>query len=237
MALNALPPQLHWVLTVAQRGIKNREPAIQETVRKLFLEFPGATREELARILIGRTRRRLAVTAAASGAVSIVPGLGTLGVISVGTVQSMYALEQELELVLAVGLIFGHLPAEHEDRTLEALVVVGIAGGAVKIRDGLLIAGSQRLAVHLLTTYPRLLLSRVGSAALTRILTGAVGSEVASVLGRALPLAVGVTVGASFDWITATALGNAALRYYGPGGPASERRLPGPPPRQLPPPE
>ena len=162
MELNALPPQLHWVLTAAQKGIKNREPAIQETVRKLRLEFPAATDGELARTLIGRTRRRLAMTAAASGAAAIVPGLGTLGVIGVGTVQSMYALEQELELVLAVGLIFGHLPVEHDDRTLEALVVVGIAGGAVKLRDDLLIAGSQRLAVHLVTTYPPLLLSRVG---------------------------------------------------------------------------
>jgi hypothetical protein len=235
MELNALPPQLHWVLTAAQKGIKNREPAIQETVRKLRLEFPAATDGELARTLIGRTRRRLAMTAAASGAAAIVPGLGTLGVIGVGTVQSMYALEQELELVLAVGLIFGHLPVEHDDRTLEALVVVGIAGGAVKLRDDLLIAGSQRIAVHLVTTYPPLLLSRVGSAALTRILTGAIGSEVGAVLARALPAAVGITVGAGFDWITVTALGNAALRYYGPEGPASHR-LPEPPPEALPPP-
>ena len=124
---------------------------------------------------------------------------------------------------------------EHDDRTLEALVVVGIAGGAVKLRDDLLIAGSQRLAVHLVTTYPPLLLSRVGSAALTRILTGVIGSEVGAVLARALPAAIGITVGAGFDWITVTALGNAALRYYGPEGPASHR-LPEPPPEALPPP-
>ncbi|MGH2927294.1 MAG: hypothetical protein ACRDL8_03730 [Solirubrobacteraceae bacterium] len=221
--MQALPPQLHWVLAAAQKGIKTREPAVQETVRKLRLEFPEATPDEVARTLIRRQRRRLAATAAASGAVSVVPGLGTLAVLGVGTVQSVYALEQELELVLAVGLIFGHLPVEHEDRTLEALLVVGLAGGAVKLRDDLLIVGSQRLAVHAVTTYPRLLLSRVGSQALTRILSGAVGSQVGSVLGRALPLAVGIGVGAGFDWITVTALGNAALRYYGPEGPAAKR--------------
>lgn len=234
MESKTLPPQLQWVLTAVQKGVEKREPAIQETVRKLRLELPEATPEELVENLIRRRRRHLAMTAAASGAVSIVPGLGTLGVIGVGTVQSMYALEQELELVLAVGLIFGHLPSEHEDRTLEALVVIGIAGGAIKIRDNVLIAGSQRLALHLLTTYPQLLLSRVGSAALTRILTGTVGSQVGAVIARTLPAAVGIGVGAGFDWITVTALGNAALRYYGPHGPTADR-LPKPPPDQLPP--
>lgn len=226
MELNTLPPRLQWVLSAVQKGIQKREPAVQETVRKLELEFPEATPEKLARTLINRQRRRLALSAAASGAASVVPGVGTLGVLGVGTVQSMYALEQELELVLAVGLIFGHLPVEQEDRTLEALVVVGIAGGAVKVRDDVLIAGSQRLAVHLLTTYPRLLLSRAGSAALTRILTGTVGTQVGSVLVRALPAAVGVGVGAGFDWITVTALGNAAVRYYGARRPGDREELP-----------
>jgi hypothetical protein len=58
---------------------------------------------------------------------------------------------------------------------------------------------------------------------------------VGAVVARALPAAIGVTVGAGFDWITVTALGNAALRYYGPQGPASHR-LTGPPQDQLPPP-
>lgn len=220
-----VPSQLHWVLSAAQKAIVKRQPAVEETVRKLRLELPDATPEELARTLIRRQRRRLAVTAAASGASAAFPGMGTLAVLGVGTVQSMYAMEQELELVLAVGLIFGHLPVDGEDRTLEALLVIGIAGGAVKIRDDLLIAGSQQLALHLVTTYPRLLLSRVGSAALTRILTGTVGTRVGSTLARALPVAVGIGVGAGFDWITVTALGNAALRYYGPNGPAA-RLLP-----------
>ncbi|MBO0702010.1 MAG: hypothetical protein J2P38_03705, partial [Candidatus Dormibacteraeota bacterium] len=64
MEANALPPQLHWVLSAAQAGIKKREPAIQETVRKLRLEFPEASQEELAHVLINRQRRRLALTAA-----------------------------------------------------------------------------------------------------------------------------------------------------------------------------
>lgn len=228
MRMETLPPQARWVLTQAQKGIRKREPAVRQLVRKLRDEFPDATSDELARILIARQRRRLTLTAAASGAVGVVPGLGVLAVVGAGTVQSFYALEQELELVLAIGLVFGHLPVAEEDRTLEALLVVGIAGGAVKLRDDLLIAGSQRLAVHAVTTYPPILLSHLGSGALTRILKGAVGAQVGAVAARALPLAVGVGIGAGFDWVTVTALGRAAIRYYGPDGPTS-KRLPPPP--------
>jgi hypothetical protein len=32
---------------------------------------------------------------------------------------------------------------------------------------------------------------------------------------------VGMVAGAGFDWFAVTALGRAAIRYYGPGGPAS----------------
>lgn len=237
MDLTTLPRPLQWVLTAAQKGIENREPAIQDTVRKLREEFPGATSEELARTLIKRQRRQVTITSAASGAVSAVPGLGPLAVVGIGTAQSVYALKQELELVLSVGLIYGHLPSEHEDRTLEALVVIGLAGGAIKVRDDLLIAGTQRLAMHLLTTYPRLLLTRAGGGALIRILTGAVGAQVGTVVARVVAAPIAVGLGAGFDWVTVTALGNAAIRYYGPHGPVADRLPVEPASGELPPPE
>jgi hypothetical protein len=213
------------VLSAAQKAIKNRQPAIEDTVRKLRLEFPDAMPEELAQTLIRRQRRRLATTAAMSGAASAIPGLGSLAVLGVGTVQTMYAMEQELELVLAVGLLFGHVPVDDADRTLEALLVIGVAGGAVKIRDDVLIAGTQQLALHVVNTYPKLLLTRLGGPILTRVLASAIGAQVGAVVSRAVPAAIGIGVGAAFDWITVTALGNAALRYYGPHGPAA-RMLP-----------
>jgi len=42
------------------------------------------------------------------------------------------------------------------------------------------------------------------------------------------PLAIGMAIGAGFDWISVTALGKAATHYYGPEGPAS--RFPALPP-------
>jgi hypothetical protein len=56
----------------------------------------------------------------------------------------------------------------------------------------------------------------------------------AASVARAAPLAIGVAAGAGFDWLAVTALGRAAIRYYGPGGPAARAgatpaAVPGPP--------
>src|SRR5437763_314079 len=47
------------------------------------------------------------------------------------------------------------------------------------------------------------------------------GSRALSTIGRVAPLAIGMAVGAGFDWVAVSALGRAAIRYYGPGGPAA----------------
>ena len=60
-----------------------------------------------------------------------------------------------------------------------------------------------------------------GGHILGRILARVAGSRALSTVGRVAPLAIGMAVGAGFDWFTVSALGKAAIRYYGPGGPAA----------------
>ena len=52
-----------------------------------------------------------------------------------------------------------------------------------------------------------------------------VGVGVGVRVGIGVGAGVGVAVGAGFDWVTVTALGRAAIRYYGPGGPGAKPLL------------
>src|SRR4030081_1213075 len=98
---------------------------------------------------------------------------------------------------------------------MEALVVVGLAGGAVNLRDNLLIAGGQRITVAAFRRLPQVWLGRAGSRVLAGVL-GRVGSQRAvATVARAAPLAIGIAAGAGFDWAAVTVLGRAAMRYYG----------------------
>jgi hypothetical protein len=221
MDLDRLPPQLRKLLDALAGAIRTREPAIRSKVDALRLANPSFTQEELARKLIRDTRIRVAATGAASGAAAIAPGLGTLLALGAATSQAFYALEQETELVMAIAIIYGHELSDSDERVLEALVVVGIAGGSVKLRENLLVVGGERITVAAFRALPKEWLGRAGGHILGRILARVAGSRALSTVGRVAPLAIGMAVGAGFDWFTVSALGRAAISYYGPGGPAA----------------
>src|SRR5260370_1427589 len=141
-----LPPQLRSVLGVLAHAVNSREPAIRAAVDQLRTKHPNYDNHQLALAFIRSTRRRVAATGALSGAVSIAPGLGTVLAIGTITSQTLYALEQEVELVLGIAMIFGHELGNSDERVIEALVVVGITSGAVKLREDVLVAGGGRLA-------------------------------------------------------------------------------------------
>jgi hypothetical protein len=216
-----LPPQLRAILNALASAIRTREPAIRGRVDALRLSNPTFTQDQLAGKLIRDTRVRVAATGAASGAAAIAPGLGTLLSLGAATSQALYALEQETELVMAIAIIYGHELSDSDERVLEALVVVGIAGGSVKLRENLLVVGGERITVAAFRALPRDWLGRAGGHVLGRILGRIVGSRALSTIGRVAPLAIGMAVGAGFDWLAVSALGKASMRYYGPEGPAA----------------
>lgn len=147
--------------------------------------------------------------------------------LAIGTVtsQALYALEQDIELVLSIAMIYGHELASSDDRVLEALVVVGITSGALKLREDVLVTGGERLAVAAFRRVPATLLTHGGSRILTRILLRVTTSGAARTAARLVPIGVGIAAGAGFDWLTVTALGRAAVKYYGPGGPGARPLL------------
>jgi hypothetical protein len=220
-----LPPQLQVVLRSLAHAVQSREPIIERKVELLRALHPHFTNDQLALELIRSTRRRVAATGALSGAAAIAPGLGTVLAIGTVTSQALYALEQEIELVLSVALIYGHELATSDERVLEALVVVGITSGAVKLREDVLVSGGERLAVAAFRRVPATLLAHGGSRIVGRILARFAGSGAARATARLVPLGVGIAAGAGFDWLAVTGLGRAAMRYYGPGGPGARPLL------------
>jgi len=220
-----LPPQIRFLLRSLDQAVRTREPAIRSRVEHLRAANPLFTNDQLAHSLIRSTRKRVAATGAISGAASIAPGLGTLLAVGTITSQTLFALEQEVELVLGIAMVYGHELRGSQGRVLEALVVVGLTSGALKLREDLVVAGGERLAIAAFRRVPELLLVHGGGRFITRILSRFATSGAAKVAARVIPLGVGVGVGAGFDWIAVTGLGRAAIKYYGPGGPGAKPLL------------
>ena len=212
MDLDQLPPQLRLVLKSLDHAMKSREPAIRAKVTRLRAAHPLYTSDQLA-------------TGALSGAAAIAPGLGTVLAIGTVTSQTLYALEQEIELVLGIAMIFGHELSRSENRVLEALVVVGLTSGALKLREDVLVAGGERLALAAFRRVPSMLLVHGSGRFVTRVLMRFATTGTAKLAARVVPLGVGIAAGAGFDWLAVTGLGRAAIRYYGPGGPGARPLL------------
>ncbi|TMF45386.1 MAG: hypothetical protein E6I23_05215 [Chloroflexi bacterium] len=225
MDFDRLPPQLQVVLRTLAQAVRSREPAIEGNLHQLRARHPHFTNDQLAKELIRSTRRRVAATGALSGATAIAPGLGTMLAVGTVTSQALYALEQEIELVLGIAMIYGHELGTSDERLVEALVVVGITSGAVKLREDVLVTGGERLAVAAFRRLPATLLAHGGSRVLTRILMRFASTGAARAAARLVPIGVGVAAGAGFDWIAVTGLGRAAMKYYGPGGPGARPLL------------
>ena len=225
MEIDRLPVQVQVLLRRLAQVVSTREPAIRAGIQALRAKHPHLTNDQLAMELIRSTRRRVAATGALSGAASIAPGIGTVLAIGTITSQAFYALEQEVELVLGIAMVYGHELGGSEDRVLEALVVIGIAGGALKLREEVLVAGGERIAVAAFRAMPGLIVAHTSGRLLSRILTRAATTGVAKLAARVIPLAIGVGIGAGFDWLTVSGLGHAAVRYYGPGGPGARPLL------------
>lgn len=219
MDLGDLPPQFRPAVRALGTVIRNREPAIRERVERLRDENPGLSPEALSKKLIRRTRARVATTGAASGAAAIAPGIGTIVALGTVTGQGLFAMEQEAELVLGIAMIHGKELSGSDERLLEALAVIGLAGGAVKLRDNVLVAGGERITIAAFRHMPGRWLAKAGSDVLARVLGRALAMRAAASVGRVVPLAIGVAVGASFDWAAVTLLGRAAIGYYGRAAP------------------
>src|SRR5258707_14085883 len=106
MALESHPPQLRSVLGPLTHAVQSREPSIRAKVEEMRSSHPNYTNHQLALALIRSTRRRVAATGALSGAVSIVPGLGTVLAIGTITSQTLYAVGQGGELGLGFAMLF-----------------------------------------------------------------------------------------------------------------------------------
>ena len=225
MDIEQLPPQLRPLMRGLEQAIQRREPAVRARVDALRVAHPHHTNHELAHELIRSTRRRVATSGAISGAASVVPALGTAVAVGAVAGQTFYALEQEIELVLGIAILFGHELGDSEDRLLEALVVVGATSGALKLRQEVMVVGGERLALVAFRRMPRLLIAHGGGRMLARILSRVATTGAAKVAARVIPLGVGIALGAGFDWVAVTGLGRAAVRYYGPGGPGARPLL------------
>ena len=163
-----LPPALHAVAGWMQ----GREPAIRFKVGALRAIYPYETPDQLADRLVGEFRGRVVKTGAVTSAIGVIPGLSTLVELGALGAQGAYAIKQEIEMVMAIAIAYGHDLTESEDRLVEVLAVAGVVTGSNLVRDRVLVEGGRRVAGERLAKASAGFAGRVGGHAVGRVPAG-----------------------------------------------------------------
>ncbi len=223
-----------WLLLALEQIDRADAAAAMRRVQHLRARRPGASTADLVEQLISEKCRQAALIGAASAGTGVVPGLGTLAALTLGTAAGAGALLRlQAELVLEVAAVHGQV-LDAAERRRALLVAVGAGAGAAR-----LLAGGGRMSLSLVERYAACWVARavpvagVGAAAVANAATTyAIGRRAHAYFGRGPEAAGGWRAGlralSSLDerrLAGAAARRAAAIRQYAAERLARPRRL------------
>ncbi|MFC4949169.1 hypothetical protein [Pseudonocardia sp. GCM10023141] len=215
-----------WVLrSGVERALRGQHPLVAAHVAAVRRKHPGITPAEVVGRLSSQYQAAVAVTGGVGGAIAIIPALGTVASLATAGAEAFAALDAAVLYTLAVAEVHA-LPTEDPERrrALVLGVVVGAGGQAVLRKvTGRTRNWAEEVTEHL--SLPRLGLLNNGLA--RWFVKRYIVRQGVLALGRALPLGIGVVIGAVGNVVTARAVVRSAEVAFGPppaAWPAGETR-------------
>jgi hypothetical protein len=203
-----------WVLrSGVERALRLQHPLVSAHVQAVRRKHPDLSPAEVIDRLGSQYQAAVATTGGVGGAIAIVPALGTAASLATAGAEAFTALNAAVLYTLAVAEVHA-LPTDDPERrrALVLGVVVG-AGGQAVLRK---VTGRSRdWAGEVTNSLP---LARLGALnnGLTRwFLKRFIVRQGALALGRALPLGIGVVIGAVGNLATARAIVKSAADAFG----------------------
>lgn len=203
-----------WVLrSGVERALRLQHPLVAAHVAAVRRKHPDLGPAEVVERLGKQYTTAVAVTGGAGGAIAILPALGTVASLATAAAEAFAALDAAVLYTLAVAEVYA-LPTEDPERrrALVLGVVVGAGGQAVVHK----VTGRSRDWAQDITD--RLPLARLGvlNISLSRwFIKRFIARQAALALGRALPLGIGVVIGAVGNVVTARAVIRSAEAAFG----------------------
>lgn len=204
-----------WVLrSGVERALRLQHPLVAAHVAAVRRKHPDISPAEVVARLGQQYQLAVGVTGGAGGAIAIIPALGTVASLATAGAEAFAALDAAVLYTLAVAEVHA-LPTDDPERrrALVLGVVVG-AGGQAVLRK---VTGRSRDWAEEVTD--RLPLARLGllNNSLTRwFVKRYIVRQAVLALGRALPLGLGVVIGAVGNVVTARAVVRSAEIAFGP---------------------
>lgn len=194
--------------------VKTRAAAIAADVDIFRLRRPGLDQAGLERALIRERARKGGLVGMASGLPSLVYGIGTGLEVAAAFGDASAVTYAEVSEILAIAHLRGRDLSDIESRRLDVLLTMGLATGAVKIKDGALYFGERRLDPAGLEDLPDEVIGVINRDLADRVIMKFARRHAAVLAGRLMPLGIGVTVAGVEDFRSVGGVGRTARKYF-----------------------
>ena len=202
---------------VVERSSRIQGPAAESYVSRLRNADPGADPADIVAKLAKRYVAIVTASGVAVGAAATIPGIGTLSALSAAAAETVAFLEATAFFVLAVAVVYG-IPAEHRERR-RALVLSVLVGDNSKHAVAQLIGPGRTNGGWIsegVAAVPLSSISRLNSRLLKSWVRRYTVRRTALVFGKALPVGIGVIIGAIGNYLAGKKIVRNAHRAFGP---------------------
>jgi hypothetical protein len=197
--------------------VKSRyEPAV-DSVRSLRARRPTASPSELADAVVARYRRELGGMGAASGGIAAVPGIGTGIMVAGSAAESGWSVLRMGQMILEIGVIYGHSADRVEARRAWVLAVLALALGFTEGLEEVAGRVVRRGGVAALKAMPPAQVARVNQSVASRTVLRWSSAQAAIRLGNVVPFGVGAAIGVGANVLLVNAVGARAKAFFDDG--------------------
>jgi hypothetical protein len=197
-----------------ERALRTQQPLVAARIAAIRRKRPEASPAEVIHGLGRSYQLAVAGTGAVGGAIAILPAIGTVASLATASAEALAALNASVLYTLAVAEVHA-LPTETPERrrTLVLAVVMGQSGQAALRK---ITGKSGDWAQDITNTLPLTRLGPLNSSLSRWFIKRFVVRQSVLALGRALPLGIGLVIGAVGNLVIARAIIRAADQAFGP---------------------
>lgn len=201
------------LLPVVDRLVEQRHASAAADVGRLRAEHPGDSPDELADRLIRRYAKDLAVSGAVTGGAAASPVAGmAVAAASVGA-DAAFNVSRLGEMIMALGMIYGHETLSIDERRAAVLAVMGVADGAAVGMTGLAARAGAKGGARVLRRLPTAAAPAAGGIG-RKAMSKMANTKGPWSLTALIPYGIGAGVGAAGNALLVRAVGRAAKQYF-----------------------
>jgi hypothetical protein len=197
-----------------ERALAKQQGLVAARVAAVRRKRPEASPAEVIAGLGRSYQLTVTGTGAVGGGIAVLPALGTIASLATAGAEAIAALDASILYVLAVAEVHA-LPTDTLERR-RALVLAVVMGGSGQAVLRKFTGKSADWATDITDSLPIARLGPLNSTLTRWFIKRYVVRQSVLALGRALPLGIGVVIGAFGNLVTARAVIRAAEQAFGP---------------------